>query len=123
MAVVVGVESIVEELELDFMSAGVCLPCLTFVAFPLDLGDERDARREARRMAPDLWADGLEWTAMLALETARRDGVPGAAEAIADVERRGPRSAVVLAIVRRLAEQMVEDMRRRSAERQREPTF
>ena len=74
-------------------------------------------------MAPDLWADGLELTVMLALETARRDGVPGAVEAIEDVERRGPRSAVVLAIVWRLAEQMVEDIRRGRAGRQREPAL
>ena len=32
---------VVRELDLDVMTAGVCLPCLTFVAFPLDSGDER----------------------------------------------------------------------------------
>jgi hypothetical protein len=50
---------------------------------------------------------------MLALETARRDGVPGADEAIEEVRRAGWRSAVVDAIVWRLAELMVEDMHRR----------
>ena len=40
---------LVDRLELDVMTAGICLPCLTFVAFPLDSGDERKARREARR--------------------------------------------------------------------------
>lgn len=102
-----------EALELELFGAGVCLPCLTFVAFPLDSGDERAARREARKLAPDLWADGLELTALVALETAKRDGVPGAEQAIEEVGREGPRSAVVQAIVWRLAELMVEDMRGR----------
>jgi len=94
------------------MAAGVCLPCLTFVAFPLDSGDEPRARREARKLAPDLWAEGLELTVLVALETAKRDGVGGAVEAIDDVQQRGPRSPVVQAIVWRLAEQLVEDIRR-----------
>lgn len=102
---------LVEQLGLDFMTAGVCLPCLTFVAFPLDSGREQEARREARRLAPELWEDGLELSAMVALETAKRDGVEGASEAIEDVHACGPRSEVVRAIVWRLAEQMVEDMR------------
>ena len=97
------------------MAAGVCLPCLTFVSFPLDSGDERTARREARKLAPDLWAEGLELTVLVALETAKRDGVAGAVEAIDDVQARGPRSPVVQAIVWRLAEQLVEDMNGRTA--------
>ena len=99
------------------MSSGVCLPCLTFVAFPLDLGDEREARQEARRLTPELWEDGLELTTVLALETARRDGVEGAGEALDEVNRLGHRSVVAEAIVWRLAELMVEDMRRRTAAR------
>lgn len=109
-----GIEGIVDRLELDLMTSGVCLPCLTIVAFPLDLGREREARREASRMAPELWADGLELTTVLALETAKRDGVDGAVEALDDVNRFGPRSAVVEAMVWRLAELMVEDIRRRA---------
>jgi hypothetical protein len=86
-----------------------------FVAFPLDRGDERAARREARRLAPDLWIEGLELTAMLALETAKREGVPYASDAIDDVRLNGPRSDVVHAVVWRLAELMVEDMRARAS--------
>lgn len=103
--------ALAERLELDLNAAGVCLPCLTFVAYPLDSGKEREARSACRRMAPDLWADGLELTVMLALETAKRDGVPRAAEAIEEVRVRGARSPVVHAIVWRLAEQMVEEIR------------
>ena len=64
-------------------------------------------------MTPELWADGLELTTVLALETARRDGVAGAREALDDVNRLGPRSVVVEAIVWRLAELMVDDIRGR----------
>ena len=98
-------------LELELHSAGICLACLTFVAFPLDSGDERKARGAVRALAPDFWAEGLELTAKLALETARRDGVAQAEEAIADVRRHGARSVVVRAIVWRLAELMVEELR------------
>lgn len=104
---------LVDQLELDVMRAGICLPCLTFVAFPLDSGDEREARREARKLTPILWEEGLELTVLVALETAKRDGVGGAIEAIEDVQRQGPRSPVVRAIVWRLAQQLVEDMHRR----------
>lgn len=103
----------VDQLELDVMTSGVCLACLTFVALPLDSGDERAARREARKLAPDLWDEGLELTTLLALENAKRDGVPGAAEAIDGVQSRGSRSPVVQAIVWKLAEQLVADMRSR----------
>ena len=116
------VKQLADALELELYSAGVCLPCLTFVAFPLGSGDERTARREARKLAPDLWAEGLELTTMLALETARRDGVPAAEQAIEDVRRDGWRSLVVHAIVWRLAGLMVEDMARtKVVMRQREP--
>jgi hypothetical protein len=80
---------LVDQLELDVMTAGICLPCLTFVAFPLHAGDERQARREARKLTPDLWGEGLELAVLVALETAKRDGVSGAAEAIDEVQRHG----------------------------------
>ena len=116
-------KELADRLELDLYAAGVCLPCLTFAAFPLDSGDERTARREARKLAPNLWAEGLELTTMVALETAKRDGVDGAAEAIEDVARDGWRAPVVHAIVWRLAELMVEDMATRTeVRRQREPS-
>ena len=105
---------LVDRLELDVMTAGICLPCLTFVAFPLDSGDERKARREARKLTPILWEEGLELAVLVALETAKRDGVSGATEAIEDVQRQGARSLVVEAIVWRFAEQLVEDIRRRT---------
>ena len=117
----VGIEGIVDRLELDLMSSGVCLPS-NVRRVSARSGDERKARREARRLAPELWADGLELTTVVALENARTKGVPGAAAAIHDVRRDGARSEVVRAIVWRLAELMVEDMHRRTAARQSEPS-
>jgi hypothetical protein len=105
--------TVVRELDLDVMTAGVCLPCLTFVAFPLDSGDERRARREARKLAPVLWKEGLELALLLALESAKREKPAGASAAIEDIRIHGTRSLVVEAVVWRLAEQLVEDMRRR----------
>ena len=59
---------LVDQLELDVMTAGICLPCLSLVAFPLDSGDERQARREARKLAPVMWEEGLELAVLVALE-------------------------------------------------------
>jgi hypothetical protein len=105
-------------LDLDLTTSGVCLPCLTYVAFPLDLGREHEARREADALVPELWADGLERTTMRALAHAVSAGVPGASEAIDEVRALGCRSRLVQAIVWRLAEQMVADIRQRAATRE-----
>ena len=109
-----AVAELVGGLELDFMASGVCLPCLTLVAFPLDRGDLRTARREARELAPVMWEEGLELVTMLALENAKRGGLPHAQDALDDVTRHGARSVVAGAILWRLAEGMVEGIRRRA---------
>jgi hypothetical protein len=104
---------LVGRLELDVMNAGVCLPCLTYVAFPLDLGRLQEARREARELAPTLWDEGLESGVVIALETAKRERTEGAAAALNDIARSGGRSVVVEEVVWRLAQQLVDDMRSR----------
>jgi hypothetical protein len=91
-------------LDLELSAIGLCHACLSFVSMALDSGDERAVAREIRRMAPDLWAEGLALPARAALERARKRGDPAAEAAIADVDRLGARSVVVKAIVRRLAE-------------------
>jgi hypothetical protein len=48
-------------------------------------------------MTPDLWAEGLEQPARMALRRAEEY------EALADLDRHGARSSVAKAIVRRLA--------------------
>ena len=99
------------ELELDYQTVPICLACLTFVSFPLDLGQDRKARREAVAMAPVLWDEGLADTARAALEEARERGLDRAAEAVDEVGRLGPRSEVVIEIVMRLAAAQVDEMR------------
>jgi hypothetical protein len=98
-------------LDLNVHDMPICLACLSFVAVPIGRGDEREARSWARRMAPDLWAEGLEQPVRLALRRARNAGVPKAAEAIANVEARGPRGVVVREIVHRLARDLDEHAR------------
>jgi hypothetical protein len=99
-------------LDLDVHGVGICHACLSFVSFPLDLGDEAEVRRAIRHFAPILWEEGLALPVQAALQRALRAGAPGAAEAIADVEARRFRADIVKAVIRRLAA----DLSRRSSE-------
>lgn len=109
-------EELVLALELDVYEVGICHACLSFVSFPLDLGDEPEVRRALRHFAPVLWDEGLALPVQAALHKASRSGVAGAAEAIADVDARGARATVVRAVIRRLAADLTrrtrEDMER-----------
>lgn len=110
-ATAVQVQELDLDLELDVNEIGICHACLSFVSFPLDLGDEPEVRRALRHFAPMLWAEGLALPVQAALHKARRSGVAGAADAIADVEARGPRATIVRAIIRRLAADLNERSR------------
>lgn len=99
-------------LDLDVNAVGICHACLSFVSFPLDLGDEAEVRRALRHFAPILWSEGLALPVQVALERARRDAVPGADEAIADVRARGPRAAIVRPLIRRLAADLNRESKR-----------
>ena len=90
-------------LELDVDDLAICHACLSFVSFAIDSGNENEVAGSITRMAPDLWAEGLAQPVSLALRRAREHGVVNAEEAIAAVDKSGPRSQVVRAIVRRLA--------------------
>jgi len=85
------------------LDCGICLACLSFVSMAVDGGDPKDVAREARRMTPYLWDEGLAEPALTAARSAVRAGVPGAEVALADLEANGGRSAVARALVRRLA--------------------
>jgi hypothetical protein len=91
------------ELDLDVDDIAICHACLSFVCFALDSGDDYEVGCSITCIAPDLWAEGLAQPVRLALERARKRGVVNAEEAIAAVERQGPRSQVARAIVQRLA--------------------
>src|SRR5919197_4868763 len=90
-------------LELDLDDTPICLACLSFVSLPLGSGDERDARSWTRRMTFDIWHEGLEQPARLALQRARDEGIPDAESALADVAERGGRSLAAQGIVWHLA--------------------
>jgi hypothetical protein len=93
--------------QIELSLAGVCLACLSFVAFPLDDGDEREVARQLRVMTPDLWADGLDFQAFAAVRGACGRGVRDGPAALAELESLGPRSVIAREIVRRLAFELV----------------
>ena len=105
------VEELAVALDVKLNDVGVCHACLTFVSIPLDRGREQEAAREARRLAPEFWAEGLALPVQAALERARKRSVPGAAAAIEEVAERGPRARIVAAVIRQLAVQQVAEMR------------
>jgi hypothetical protein len=104
-------EGLVAALDLDVNAIGICHACLSFVSFPLDDGDEREAKRQARTMTPRLWEEGLDKTALNAVRKACSDGVPGAEPALAELERNGGRSGVARAIVLSLAADLARQTR------------
>jgi hypothetical protein len=108
----VNADAFARELDLQLDDVPVCLACLSFVAFAVDTGDEREIRRWTREMTPDLWEDGLAVPVKLAVERARRCGIHRARDAFADLELHGSRSRTAQAIVRRLAEQLSEQANR-----------
>jgi len=90
-------------LDLDLDDTPICLACLSFVSLPLGAGKLREARSGARQMSFDIWAEGLEQPALLALRRARDEGIADAEAGLADVDERGGRSLMVQAIVWHLA--------------------
>ena len=93
-------------LELDLDDIAICHACLSLVSFAIDSGDDHEVACWIRRVAPDLWAEGLGQPVRAALRRARDLGVANADEAIAAVKKSGPRSNVVRAIVGRLAAEL-----------------
>jgi hypothetical protein len=106
-------DAFVAKLVLDVDGAGICHACLSFVSFPLDDGDVREARRATRQMTPVLWEEGLAESALDAVRAACADGVPDADEALRELEWLGGRSEVARAIVMRLAADLAAEARRR----------
>ena len=84
----------------------ICYACLSFVSLALDADDPVEAARQARRMTPYLWDEGLAEPALAAVRRACECGVPHARDGLDDLELRGGRSAVARAIVLRLAAEL-----------------
>lgn len=94
---------LIAALGLDVDRIPICRLCLSFVSMPLGQGDERTARREARKMALDLWQEGLAEPALDAVRRASDRGVPLAAEVLDELEQGGWRSYAAREIVLHLA--------------------
>ncbi|MGZ4354342.1 MAG: hypothetical protein ACXVZ4_12420 [Gaiellaceae bacterium] len=96
----------VARLEVDVGRTSICYACLSFVSFPLDDGDERQALSATRKMTPILWDEGLREYALAAVRHAMQTGVAEAEAAFADLDLQGGRSAVARALVLRLADDL-----------------
>lgn len=96
-------DAVAAALKLDVDDMAICHACLSFVCFAIDSGDQQDVARSITLVAPDLWVEGLKQPVRLALDRVRKRGVANAEEAIATVDKDGPCSLVVRAIVWRLA--------------------
>ena len=101
-------DHIAAALDLDVAEMPICYACLSFVSWPLHDERRAEARRAARRVAPDLWDEGLEQPALDALRCAADAGVPDAKLALLDAQTNRGRSAIAPAIVFRLATQLAE---------------
>jgi hypothetical protein len=99
-------DALAAELDLDVDDLAICHACLSFVSFAIDSGDDREVTLWTRRMAPDLWAEGLEQPVRMALRRARERGLANSEEAVRVVDVKGARSQIVHAIVRRLAAEL-----------------
>jgi hypothetical protein len=99
-------------LDLDLDAIGICLACLSIVSMELDSGDERAVRRALADVVPNLWGEGLALPVQAALEQAARAGDADAEAALVGVTGGGADSPVVHAIVRRLAQELSDRMRR-----------
>lgn len=102
----ISADALAELLDLDVHDTPICLACLSDVVFTLDTNDARKINGAITRVAPDLWAEGLEQPVRLALRRVLRDGVVDAEPALGDVDANGPRSRIVRAVILRLAIQL-----------------
>ncbi len=106
------VTRLARRLGVGLQARGVCPACLGMVAMEIEFGDDPSVARTVRMVVPNLWAEGLGAPVEDALHSATRRGVPDAREALRDFEARGPRSDIFKAIVRRLAEDLKEEVDR-----------
>ena len=95
-------QALAVKLDLDVDDTGICLACLSIVSFAIYGGNPRKIAGAVASITPDLWEEGLALPAQLALERARRRGLPQAGAALDEARKLGARSRIARAIVRRL---------------------
>jgi hypothetical protein len=102
-------------LQLGLHSPGVCPACISFVAIEIDNGNERRVAGQITSFAPLLWDEGLGEVVRGELERRARGGDGGAEDArvaLAELVVRRARSPIFRAVVRRLAAELSEGVRR-----------
>jgi hypothetical protein len=102
-------KALAASLDVGLRSRGVCCARLSLVAMELEAGDGRVIGGRITAIAPTLWAEGLGDEVRTSLERSR---AAEAKEAHRDLDERAFRSNSFRAVVRRLAEELQEDMRR-----------
>jgi hypothetical protein len=105
--------ALVERLDVGIHSRGLCPACLSFVAVAMDHGDEREVARETTQAASLMWDEGLGETVRTALIAEAGRGDVEARAALRELDSRRERSGVFRAVVRRLADALREEVRRR----------
>jgi hypothetical protein len=100
------------ELRIHLGSPGVCPACVSFVAYELEGGNERRVAGRITSFAPLLWDEGLGDVVRAELERLSRGGSETAAQALEELSARSERSPVFRAVVRRLAAEIAEGVRR-----------
>jgi hypothetical protein len=99
-------------LQVGLHSAGVCPACISFVSIEIDRGNERRVAGQITSFAPLLWGEGLGDVVRAELERRARGGDDAATEALEELEFRRERSPIFRAVVRRLAAELAEGVRR-----------
>jgi hypothetical protein len=105
-------DALAAELQVGLHSPGVCPACIGFVAYEVEHGTERRVAGEITSFAPLLWDEGLGDVVRAELERRSGEGDGRAAEALKELEARRDRSTIFRAVVRRLAAELAEGVRR-----------
>jgi hypothetical protein len=99
-------------LEVGLHSPGVCPACISFVAYEIERGNERRVAGQITSFAPLLWDEGLGEVVRAELGRRSGRGDDSVAEALEELAVRRHRSTIFRAVVRRLAAELAEGVRR-----------
>jgi hypothetical protein len=104
--------AVAAELEVGLHSPGVCPACISFVAYEIERGNERRVAGQITSFAPLLWDEGLGDVVRAELGRQSGAGNDAVAEALEELVVKRHRSAIFRAVVRRLAAELAEGVRR-----------
>jgi hypothetical protein len=107
--------AVAADLQVGLRSPGVCPACISFVAYEIERGNERRVAGQITSFAPLLWDEGLGDVVCAELRRQSGTGNDAAAEALEELAVRRHRSAIFRAVVRRLAAELAEGVRRSRA--------